>query len=241
MTSTDADSISIMSALAVEVAFKRWIVPRFEQQTGIRADIVWDPTTVLMRRVADGERADIILAIDHAMDQLAQDGVIRRDTRIPIARAMVGLAVRKGAPRPDISTVEALKSVLLGARSIAFSLGGASGIYFQRLIEQLGIADEVKARAVTIPAGFTATKVASGEAEYAVQQISELMSVEGVDVVGPFPEEIQTFTEFSAALFTEARHPEAAQAFLDLLGSEEAAAAYGKGGLASLVRAPSAA
>ncbi|MCJ8141400.1 substrate-binding domain-containing protein [Ancylobacter sp. A5.8] len=239
--STDAKTVSIMSALAVEVAFKRWIVPSFEQQTGIRASIVWDPTTVLMRRVESGERADIILAIDHAMDQLVQDDIVRRDTRIPVARAMVGLAVRKGAPRPDISTVEALKATLLAAPSVAYSLGGASGIYFQRLIEQLGIADEVKARGVTIPAGFTATKVASGEAEYAVQQISELMSVEGVDVVGPFPEAIQAFTDFSAAIFTDARNPEAAQAFLDSLGSDEAVGAYEKGGLSSLVRAPSAA
>ncbi|MFG1376002.1 molybdate ABC transporter substrate-binding protein [Xanthobacter autotrophicus] len=241
MTNKDAGSLSIMSALAVEVAFKRWIVPRFEQQTGIRPGIVWEPTTVLMRRVENGERADIILAIDHAMDRLVQDDIVRRETRIPVARAMVGLAVRKGAPRPDISTVDALKSVLRGARSVAFSLGGASGIYFQQLIQDLGIADEVKARAVTIPAGFTAAKVASGEAEYAVQQISELMSIDGVDVIGPFPEEIQAFTDFSAALFADARHPAAAQAFLDLLESDEAIAAYGNGGLASLVRAPSAA
>ncbi|OYU87844.1 MAG: molybdate ABC transporter substrate-binding protein [Bradyrhizobiaceae bacterium PARB1] len=229
-----------MSALAVEVAFKRWIVPGFEQQTGIRTDIIWDPTTVLMRRVRDGERADVILAIDHAMDELEKESVIRRDTRIPIARAMVGLGVRHGAPKPDISTLEALKDVLTGARSVAYSLGGASGIYFQDLIKRLGIADEVNARAVTIPAGFTATKIISGEAEFAVQQVSELMSVDGVDIVGPFPDEIQTFTDFSAAIFTDARHPDAASAFLDALGSGAAATAYEKGGLTSFVPAPTA-
>ncbi|MFT0861833.1 molybdate ABC transporter substrate-binding protein [Ancylobacter sp. G4_0304] len=239
--STQTNTVSIMSALAVEVAFKRWIVPHFQEETGIRADILWDPTTVLMRRVESGERADIILAIDHAMDQLVQDDIIHRDTRIPVARAMVGLAVRKGAPRPDISTVEALKATLLAAPSVAYSLGGASGIYFQRLIAELGIAEEVKARGVTIPAGFTAGKIVTGEAAYAVQQISELMSVDGVDIVGPFPDEVQTFTDFSAAIFTDARNPEAAQAFLDLLGSDAAVAAYEKGGLSSLVRAPSAA
>lgn len=237
----DTQSLSIMSALAVEVAFKRWIVPGFEQKAGIRTKLVWDPTTVLMRRVREGERADVILAIDYAMDELERDGVIRRDARIPVARAMVGLGVRHGAPKPDISTVEALKEVLVGARSIAYSLGGASGIYFQDLIKRLGIADAVNARAVTIPAGFTATKVVSGEAEFAVQQVSELMSVDGVDVVGRFPDEIQTFTDFSAAIFTDARHPESAQAFLDLLGSDAAVAAYERGGLASLVRAPTAA
>lgn len=237
----NTEPLSIMSALAVEVAFKRWIVPSFEQQTGIPTAFVWDPTTVLMRRVRDGERADIILAIDYAMDQLEQDGIIRRETRIPVARAMVGLGVRQGQPKPDISTVDALKKVLTGAHSVAYSLGGASGIYFQDLIKQLGIAEAVNSRAVTIPAGFTATKVVSGEAEFAVQQVSELMSVDGVDVVGRFPDEIQTFTDFSAAIFTDARQPDAAAAFLDALGSRAATAAYEKGGLASLVRMPTAA
>lgn len=230
--------LSIMSALAVETAFKRWIVPSFEQQTSVRTDIIWDPTTVLMRRIRDGERADVIIAIDHAMDQLEEESIIRHETRIPIARAMVGLGVRHGAAKPDISTVEALKEVLTGARSVAYSLGGASGIYFQDLIKRLSIADEVNARAVTIPAGFTATKIISGEAEFAVQQVSELMSVDGVDIVGPFPDEIQTFTDFSAAIFADARHPDAAAAFLDALGSAAAAIAYEMGGLTSRLSKP---
>ena len=185
----------------------------------------------------DGERADVVIAIDDAMDRLAQDGVIRADTRIPVARAMLGVAAKAGAPRPDIASVDAFKRSLVEARGVACSIAGASGIYFRDLIERLGIADAVNTRAVTIPAGFTATKVASGEADLAIQQISELMSVEGVDIVGPFPEEVQAYTSFSAAIFTDARNPAGAARLLEALESDEAIAAYGKGGLASLVRA----
>lgn len=231
-------SISIMSALAVEVAFKRWILPHFESATGIATELVWDPTTVLLRRVREGERADVIIAIDHAMDQLGADKLIRTETRIPVARALLGLAVKQGAPRPDISTVDTFKRTLIDARAVAYSLGGASGIYFQEMIKRLGIADAVNARAITIPAGFTATKVANGEAELAVQQISELMSVDGVDVVGPFPEEVQTFTDFSAAIFTDARNPAEAALFLEALTTEAAATAYEKGGVLPRVPAP---
>ena len=171
------------------------------------------------------------------MDRLAQDGVIRADTRIPVARAMLGVAAKAGAPRPDIASVDAFKRSLVEARGVACSIAGASGIYFRDLIERLGIADAVNTRAVTIPAGFTATKVASGEADLAIQQISELMSVEGVDIVGPFPEEVQAYTSFLAAIFTDARNPAGAARLLEALESDEAIAAYGKGGLASLVRA----
>lgn len=234
-------TVSVMCALAVEVAFKRSILPEFESATGIRTQIVWDPTTVLMRRVREGERADVILAIDSAMDQLAADGVIRSGTRIPVARALLGLAVKQGAPRPDIATLDSFTRTLVEARAVAYSLGGASGIYFQQMIERLGIADAVNAKAVTIPAGFTAAKVASGEAELAVQQISELMSVEGVDILGPFPDEVQVFTDFSAAVFTDAENPADAALFLDAISSEAAVKAYEQGGVVSRVPMPPAA
>ena len=225
--------ISVMSALAVEVAFSRWIVPAFERQTGRKLAISWDPTTVLMRRIAEGERADVIVAIDDSMDKLEKQLIIRAETRVPIAQAMLGLAVKTGAPHPDISTLAAFTRTLKAANSIALSQGGASGIYFLRLIERLGIGDIVGPKAVTIAAGFTAEKLVSGEAELAVQQISELMTVDGAEVVGPFPDEVQTTTNFSVAVFADAKNPEGALAFIKALVSKEADVAYRNGGLIS--------
>ena len=144
-----------------------------------------------------------------------------------------GVGVREGAPKPDVSTVEAFKRTLVAARAVAYSRAGASGIYFTALVERLGIAAEVNARAVTIPMGFTGEKVASGEADIAIQQVSELMSVPGVAVAGPFPPEVQTISTFDAAIFADAANPEGAAAWMALLASPAAAKAYGDGGLVS--------
>lgn len=232
----EAGTVSIMGALAVELAFTRWIQPQFQRSTGLGVETVWAPTTVLMKRIGEGKRGDVIVAIDEAMDRLSEGGIIRRETRIPIVRSLLGVGVRRGAPRPDISTVDGLKRALVEARGVAYSIGGASGIYFADLIKKLGIADEVNSRAVTIPAGFTATKVASGEAELAIQQISELMAVDGIDIVGPFPDDVQAVTDFSAAIFTDAPNPAGAGKFLEALGSAMAVKAYGDGGLTSRIR-----
>ena len=122
---------------------------------------------------------------------------------------------------------------MLAARAVAYSKAGASGIYFAALIERLGIAEAVNARAVVIPMGFTAEKVASGEADLAIQQVSELMSVPGIDVAGPFPAELQTVSTFDAAIFADAANPEGAAAFIAALSTPAAAKAYADGGLVS--------
>lgn len=230
--------LRVMSALAVELAFKRSLVPAFEAATGRPVEIVWDPTTVLMRRIGEGERADAVVLIDSSMDKLVAEGLVRPQTRVSLADAVLGLAVRQGAPKPDISTLAAFKTALTDARSIAYSRGGASGIYFGGLIERLGLAETVNARATTIAAGFTAEKLVTGEADLAVQQISELMSVEGVDIVGPFPDEVQVATPFSAAIFTDAASPEDAAAFLATLVGRDADSAYRRGGLVSRLAFP---
>ncbi|TCK16581.1 molybdate transport system substrate-binding protein [Ancylobacter aquaticus] len=223
-------NLSLLSTLAVEKAFKSWILPAWHEQ-GREIEVAWNPTTVLMREVEAGARADVIVLIDGPMAQLAAAGVVLPESVTPIARARVGLGMRAGAAPPDISTPERLRQVLLGARSIAYSRTGASGIYFAGLISQLGIADDINARAVVIPAGFTGEKILTGEAEFAVQQVSELMSVEGVEVIAPFPDELQVPTDFSAAIFREAREPVAARAFLAHLTSAVAHRAYSDGGL----------
>jgi len=224
-------TISVMSAIAVKVAFDRWIVPGFEASHRTRLDIVWEPTTVLMRQIDEGRRADVVVAIDKAMDRLEERGIVRAATRVAIARAVLGVGIKAGARKPDLSSPEAFRTALTRADGVAFSRGGASGIYFAGLIERLGIADAI--RPVVIPAGFTAEKVAAGEAELAIQQTSELMSVPGIEIAGLFPEEYQVSTDFSAAIFTDARDPEGAARFIEALSSPEADRAYRDGGLVS--------
>jgi molybdate transport system substrate-binding protein len=186
-----------------------------------------------MQSIEEGRRADVIVAINGSMDKLVQKGIVRADTRACLADSVLGVGVRKGAPRPDVSTVEAFKQAMLNARAVAYSKAGASGIYFSKLIERLGIAETVNARAVVIPMGFTAEKVASGEADVAIQQISELMSVDGIDIAGPFPAELQTISTFDAAIFADTKNSEGAAAFLATLISPAAAKAYADGGLVS--------
>lgn len=229
----DQKVIRVMSGLALEVAVNRWIKPSFEARSGFTLDFDWRPTAALMRDIAAGARADMIVAISDSMDRLAADGTVRPETRRVLADSVLGVGVKAGAAKPDIATVDAFKRAMVEARAVAYSQAGASGIYFAGLIDRLGIADAVNEKAVVIPMGFTAEKVASGEAELAVQQISELMSVAGIDIVGPFPLEVQVSSTFEAAIFHDAANPEGARAFLDALTSAEAGAAYQRGGLQS--------
>ncbi|MGE0766301.1 MAG: substrate-binding domain-containing protein [Hyphomicrobiaceae bacterium] len=225
--------IRVMSGLALEVAVNRWIKPSFEASSGAVLEFDWRPTAALMRDIASGARADMIIAISDSMVKLVGDGLVRPETRRVLADSVLGIGVKAGAAKPDITTVDAFKSAVVAASAVAYSQAGASGIYFAGLIERLGIAKDVNARAVVIPMGFTAEKVASGEAELAVQQISELMSVPGIDVVGPFPAEIQVSSTFEVAVFRDAVNPDGAHAFLEMLTSTEAGEAYQRGGLES--------
>lgn len=229
-----ADTLKVMSTLAVALALKRSVLPAWKA-SGRQVEVEWNPTGVLVESVRGGARADVIISIDEPTLALAKEGVLAASTIRPLARAGFGLAVREGALRPDISSPEAFKTALLASRAIAYSLTGASGLHFLEVARALGIEEEVKARAVTIPAGFTAEKLVSGEADLAIQQISELMTVEGVDIVGPFPDPWQRHTDFSAAAFCESRHPTEAIAFIDHLAGPASMEAYANAGLAPRV------
>jgi molybdate transport system substrate-binding protein len=228
---TKTRSLTLMSALAVRGAFENGILPAFQAETGIQVVPEWTPTTVIMSKIAAGERADVVVAIVDSMDRLVEQGKVDPASRVELAHSRLGLAVPPGAAHPDISTVEAFTKALLGARSVAYSKGGASGIYFQKLIETLGIADAINAKATTIPAGFTAEKLLTGEADMAVQQVSELMVVPTVEIIGKFPEEIQQVTSFSAAIMRGTSDTTAAERLIASLTGDRAAAAYRASGV----------
>lgn len=227
-------SLKVMSTLAVELALESALLPAW-RATGRDVDMEWSPTGVLIDRVRAGERGDVLIAINQPIAELAEQGLIRAGSVRLMARANFGLGVKRGAPRPDISTPESFKEALLSARSVAYSLTGASGMHFQDVMKRLGITETVGAKATVIHSGFTADRVIAGEADLAVQQISELMSIDGIDVVGPFPDPYQKHTDFAAAIFTDSASPSTATEFLDHLSNERAADVYSHSGLMPLI------
>ncbi len=221
--------LRVFSTLAVAGVLEA-AVPSF---TAAPVTLTLSPTALLMGRIRAGERADVAVLVAESVDALVADGVLlpgRRD----LARSLVGIAVRAGAERPDISTREAFVAAMLAARSVALSRAGASGLFFAGLLERLGIADAVNAKATVIPSGFTGELVARGEAEVAVQQVSELMAVPGLDVVGPLPAGIEGVSVFSAGVFAGTALPAEAAAFIAALADPGLDGTYRARGLQPL-------
>ncbi len=222
--------IRVVSTLAVMGAM-RALTALYEDRTGISIEADFSPTVALLERLRAGEAADIAILTAQGIDDLMTECIVRPGSRTDMALSFVGVAVKAGAPKPDIGSVAAFKAAVLGARSVAYSKIGASGIFFAGLLDRLGIAAEVNARAVIAPSGFTAERLTSGEADLAVQQISELMVVPGIEVVGPLPPEIQTVATFSAGLLAASRQVEKALALLHFLASPEIAPILRRTGL----------
>lgn len=199
------------------------LVPRFEKAGGHSIAISYDPAKRMLVRIRGGETADLAIIGSGGIEALAAEGVIAPDTQVVLARSSVGMAVRAGAAKPDISTVEAFKAAILNAPSVAYTIDGASGMHFAELIARLGIADAMKSKARRQPGGLVGELVVRGEAEIAIQQISELMAVKGVDVVGPIPEALQKTTVVSGGVFRKASAPDAARALLAFLSGPTAA------------------
>jgi molybdate transport system substrate-binding protein len=221
--------VRVLSTFALKGAMSR-LAGRFQSATATRIDADFAPTVGLLERLRKAEPADVVILTREGLDELVAEGVVFADSKVDLARSYVGIAVKAGAPHPDIATRQALCEALLAARSVAYSRIGASGIYFAGLIEQLGIASDVNARAV-ITAGFTAERLISGEADLAVQQISELKQVPGVEIVGPIPCELQTPAVFSAGRMAASQQLTAADALLRFLSSSEVAPALRESGL----------
>ena len=207
------------------------LVPEFERASGRKVDVSFDPAKIMLRRIADGEAADLLILSKPAIDALAASGAIDPDSRRTLARCGIGIAVRSGAPRPDIATVDALKRALLETPSIAYTEQGASGMYFALLIERLGIAEAIKAKARTRPGGLIGELVANGEAHMAVQQVPELMAVPGIDLVAPLPQELQTLSIVTAGIFVGSKERTACRALLDFLITPASARVFRARGL----------
>jgi molybdate transport system substrate-binding protein len=192
---------------------------------GLRAE--FHATQALLKSIADGAAADVVILTAEGIGQLAASGQVLAATRIDLGRSGVGIAVRKGAPKPDIRSLDALKHALLAAASVAHSRMGASGLYFAELLGRLALADKLKQR-IIVDKGPVAARVASGEAELGAQLLCELAPVPGIEIVGPLPPEVQKYYAFAAAVMTASRKQHAARAFLEFLRTEPVRAAMRK-------------
>jgi molybdate transport system substrate-binding protein len=225
-----AAEIKVLSTQATEEAYKE-LVPQFEKQTGHKVTTIFTGTLDVQKRLAAGETYDIIIMAGPAIDDYIKSGKIVAGSRADLAKSGVGVAVRAGAPKPDISSTEALKKTLLAAKSIGYSTG-PSGVYLASLFARLGVAEQVAPKLKQTPTGvFVGTLVASGAAEIGFQQVSELSTFPGVDFVGPLPAAVQQTTTFSSGIQAGAKEADAARAWVAFLTAPSAAAAYKKRGL----------
>lgn len=224
-------TVTLFSVLAIRAAFDR-LLPLWQQRyPQITLQVEWAPTTRIEQWIADGRRADAVIVTREAMDRLVEQQVVEAASRSELVDSVIGIATLPGAPQPDLSSAVALKQTLLQARSVGYSLGGASGIWFKTVLERLGITEAVNARASTIDEGFTGRLLLEGKADLAVQQISELLTVPGIHIAGPLPDALQKVLSFPGALFRGARQPAPAAALLGFLRSDEARAVFHAAGL----------
>src|SRR5215216_1996003 len=225
-----SDVLRVLSTLALKGAV-HGLASQYQATGGARIDADFAPTLALLDRLRAGEAADVVILTREGLGEIALEGRVTAESCVDLARSWVGIAVKAGAVHPDISTEAALRAVLLSARSVAYSRLGASGILFAKLIEQLGISSEINARAVIIQQGFTAERLITGEADLAVQQISELKQVAGIEVVGAIPHTLQTPAVFSAGGMAASARPVQSDRLLKFLASPEVAAVLRESGL----------
>ena len=228
----EAAEVKVLSAGAVR-AIVTELTPAFEKETGHKVTFEFGTAGQTRQRLAS-EPADVVILPDTGLEeQIKQDRVVA-GSRADIARTGMGVGVREGAPKPDISTTEAFKKALLAAKSITYvdpSQGATSGVYFSGLLQSWGIADAMKPKTTLVSGGYPAERVATGEVEMVVHQISEIMPVKGVTVVGPLPKDIQKVTTYSAGLVSKASAVEAARAYIAYLMSPPVRPKFAAAGL----------
>ncbi len=209
-------------------AFKSTVVallPEYEKASGNKVTVDNDTVGALVKRIASGETFDVVVMTPEAVDKLAGEGKVMPGSRVNLARVGVGVMVKEGAAKPDISTVDAFKKAVLDAKSISFidpASGGSSGIYVEKLLERLGISDQVKPKEKLKQGGYVADYIESGQAELGIHQISEILPHAGVTLVGPLPKEIQNYTVYAAGIGAGTKNADAAKALIASLNGPSA-------------------
>jgi molybdate transport system substrate-binding protein len=230
-----AAEVRVMISGGLSAAYNA-LVPEFEKATGNKVVTAYGPsmgTTVnaIPVRLERGEPADVLIMVGYALDDLAKTGKVIPESRAQLVKSVIGIAVKTGAPHPDINSADAVKRALLAAKSIAYS-DSASGVYVStEMFRKLGIIEEMKDKARKIPATPVGEIVARGDAEIGFQQISELKPVQGIDIVGPLPADLQQVTIFSAGIATVSKEPDAGKALIAFLASPAARDVIVKSGL----------
>ncbi len=233
--SAAAAEVRVMISGGLTAAYNA-LVPEFERATGNKVLTAFGPsmgTTVnaIPVRLERGEPADVLIMVGYALGDLIKQGKVVADSRVDLTKSLIGVAVKSGAPKPDISSSDAVKRALLAAKTVAYS-DSASGVYVStEMFAKLGIADAMKDKARKIPATPVGEIVASGEAEIGFQQIAELRPVAGIDIVGPLPDNLQQVTIFSAGIASVSKEPDAGKAFIKFLASPAARDAIIKSGM----------
>ena len=223
-------TLNVCSGNGMSASFRQ-LLPQFERAHDCKIAMTFEPAQILLREIKAGKAFDLGILGKGVMDQIVNDGYVASDSVRVLTRNGIGVGVLKGAPKPDLSSVESFKRALLNAKSVAYTTEGASGIYFAGLIEKLGIGDAIKAKATTQPGGLVAELVVKGSAEIAVQQIPEILAVPGVDYAGPLPAEIQSISVNAGGVFVQSSQRKLAQALLDFLQSAEAGRVFKARGL----------
>ena len=221
--------IKVMASAAFKEAYLE-LVPEFERSTGHKVATSWVPSVQMMSRLKGGETVDLVIMSAASLDELIKYGMIAPGNRFDLAKSGVGAAVRAGAAKPDISSGDALKRAVLAAKSIVYSTG-PSGIYLAGLFQRMGIADQLKPKIKQVQGEPAGAVVARGEAEIGFQQVSELLPVPGIDLIGPLPADVQQITVFSAGLHVTAKEPDAARALVRFLTAPAAAPVIRKKGM----------
>jgi molybdate transport system substrate-binding protein len=227
----DAAEIKVICSNALKTTLEE-LAPAFEKATEHKLTITFGATIPLKAGIEKGATFDLTMLGTEAIDDLIKDGKLAAATRTVLADSGAGVAVRKGAPKPDIATVEGFKNALLNAKSVAYVEQGGTGVYLKTLLARLGIADDIRPKLKLLPPENPAAKaISNGEAEIGMTQISEILPYPGADLVGPFPKEIQLTSSFGAAVAANAAQPEGAAALIRFLKGPAAAAVFKAKGL----------
>lgn len=229
-----ADEIKLLASAGLKAAYLE-LLPQFERESGHKVAAEWSSSLVIQKRITAGEDADVVIVASVLRDNLAE-GLTKQGKLLPgsqavFAKSGIGVAVRAGAPKPDIGSVDALKRSLLDAKTIAYS-AGASGVYIARMLQKLGIYDQVKSKAVAVkPSEPVGEVVARGDAEIGFHQVSELLPVKGIHYLGLLPAEIQNITVYSGGIHSGTKVEAAAKALVAFLSTPSAMQSLGKHGL----------